>query len=315
MQILFSSETDPTLNAAIEERLFRAAPLKPTLLFYRNAPAVLLGRNQNPWQECNIRWCRSNGVAVLRRLSGGGTVFHDLGNLNYAFIVARGDYDQQRYLQCISDALQAAGINGARLCEHFSIWVGDHKVAGSAFALSGRAALLHGCLLVNTNLEQLHQALHQDPRDHFIAATVASVRVPVKNLRDVNSAVNSANVQDAICTAAQTLGCKGKITTVTASDFSDDSAFATAVSNFASDTWTFSRTADFTLERQCPSGSASLDVSLGRIRQAILRSPDGCHNLPQLQGLSMEDALDTLELLHATDDTENTTPQNFAAFP
>lgn len=315
MQILYSSATDPTQNAAIEERLFRATPLQPTLLFYRNTPAVLLGRNQNPWQECNLRWCSSNGVAVLRRISGGGTVFHDLGNLNYAFIVARGDYDQQRYLQCISDALQAAGIAGARLCEHFSIWVGKHKVAGSAFALSGRAALLHGCILVNTNLEQLHLALHQDPRDHFIAATVASVRVPVKNLCDVNSTVNCASIQDAICRAARPLGCENSIRTIATDDFSSDSAFASAVCSFASDAWTFSRTADFTLERQCPHGCASLDVSLGRIRQAILRSPDGRHNLPQLQGLSLGDALEALEHLPPPGAAGSKTPTNFAAFP
>lgn len=315
MQILFSSETDPALNAAIEEQLFRATPLKPTLLFYRNAPAVLLGRNQNPWQECNLRWCRNNGVSVLRRLSGGGTVFHDLGNLNYAFIIARDDYDQLRYLQCIINALQAVGINEARISDHFSIWAGNHKVAGSAFALSGRAALLHGCILVNTNLEQLRLALHQDPRDHFIATTVASVRVAVKNLSEINCAVSCASVRDAICRAAQSLGCEGGMETIAAGNFSGNSAFATALSTFTSESWTYHRTADFILERQGPNGDARLDVSQGRIRQATLRSLDGCHNLPQLQGLRLDDALDTLEQLPLPGTPEDKAPTAFTAFP
>ncbi|NMA46090.1 MAG: lipoate--protein ligase family protein [Lentisphaerae bacterium] len=315
MQILFSSETDPALNAAIEEQLFRASPLQPTLLFYRNTPAVLLGRNQNPWQECNLRWCRNNGVSILRRLSGGGTVFHDLGNLNYAFIIARDDYDQQRYLRCIISALQAVGIDGARICDHFSIWVGNHKVAGSAFALSGRAALLHGCILVKTDLEQLRLALHQDPRDHFTATTVASVRVPVKNLSEINRALSCASVRDAICRAAQSLGSEGSIESVAADNFSGNSAFATAVSNFTSEGWTYNRTADFILERQCPNGSARLDVSQGRIRQATLRSPDGCHNLPQLQGLRLDDALDTLEQLPLPDKPKDKTSTHFTTFP
>lgn len=315
MQILFSSETDPALNAAIEEQLFRATPLKPTLLLYRNAPAVLLGRNQNPWQECNLPWCSSNGVAVLRRISGGGTVFHDLGNLNYAFIIARDDYDQQRYLQCIINALQAAGIDGARICDHFSIWVGDHKVAGAAFALSGRAALLHGCILVDTDLELLRLALRQDPRDHFVTSTVVSVRVPVKNLSSINSTVSCASVQDAICRAARPLGCGDGIESIAACNFSGNSAFAAAVGNFTSEAWTFNRTADFILERQGPNGDARLDVSQGRIRQATLRSLDGCHNLPQLQGLRLDDALDTLEQLPLPDKPKNKTFTDFTTFP
>lgn len=315
MHILLSSETTPIVNAAIEERLFRATPLKPTLLFYRNSPAALLGRNQNPWQECNLRWCRNNGVAVLRRISGGGTVYHDFGNLNYAFIVERNTYNQQRYLQCIIDALHVLGIADARLCEHFSIWVGEHKVAGSAFALSGQAALLHGCILVNSDLQRLRQALHQDPRDHFTTATVASVRVPVKNLRDINDQATTTRVQDAIGNAAQSLGFIDNMTTIGANDFCNDNAFTTTVNTFASDAWTFSRTADFTLERQCPSGCASMDVSLGRIRQAIMRAPNGCHNLPQLQGLSLEDACDALEQLPPPKASDMQSPSDFAAFP
>jgi lipoate-protein ligase A len=295
MQILFSQEHSPALNAAIEERLFRAAPLLPTLLFYRNTPTVLFGRNQNPWQECDLRWCQRNQVAVLRRISGGGTVFHDLGNLNYAFIVPRGDYDQIRYLNCIVTALQNAGIAQAELREHFAIWVAQHKVAGSAFALSGRAALLHGCLLVEADLELLHHALRQNPHDHFIASAVASNRVPVINLRELRSDINCDGVQAAIMEAAQSLGYKGTPRPIAASDFKNDSAFADAVSTFTSEAWTFARTADFTLQRQGPQGLTSLDVSQGRVRQAILRSYDAAHNLPQLQGLELNEAFKILE--------------------
>lgn len=265
-------------------------PLLPTLLIYRNDPSVLLGRNQNPWQECAVDWCRSQGIAILRRLSGGGTVFHDHGNLNYAFIVPRSDYDQRHFLQIILDALAAQGIGNTRISEHFSAWVNAHKIAGTAFALSGKAALLHGCILVNTDLARLHLALRQDPREHFLGATVASVRVPVVNVSTLNNAITADSLQEAIVGAARTRGGNGPAVAIGNDHFSQDGDFAAAVAKFRSDAWTYERSADFTLERCCAAGTVSLDVSLGRIRQAVLRRPTGGQNLPQFQGLPLLDA-------------------------
>ena len=91
MRVEYLASNDPFENAAFEERIYRGQRLggEATLLFYTNRESVLLGRNQEPSRECDLAWCESEGVPVLRRVSGGGTVWHDLGNQNYAFIMPR----------------------------------------------------------------------------------------------------------------------------------------------------------------------------------------------------------------------------------
>lgn len=177
--------TDPLENAAREEALFRARPFDPTprLLFYTNAECVQCGRNQLPAAECDLKWCASQRIPVLKRFSGGGTVWHDLGNLNYAFLLPRERYSPEKVLSLVVESLQELGVSDARFCSRFSVWHGPWKISGSAFALSGPATLLHGCLPFSCNLDRLQKAL-TPPADDPTApkSAVASVHSPVTNI-------------------------------------------------------------------------------------------------------------------------------------
>lgn len=188
----FLESTDPFENASAEEKLFRERPFleEGRLLFYTNRECVQCGRNQDPAAECALEWCQEEQIPVLQRFSGGGTVFHDPGNQNYAFILPRKHYAPEAILILVVKALNAAGVTDARFCSRFSVWHGDKKISGSAFALSGPAALLHGCVLFNTDLPRLTRALTPpesgaasagNARSRFVASVVS----PVANVNDI----------------------------------------------------------------------------------------------------------------------------------
>ncbi|NLZ64732.1 MAG: lipoate--protein ligase family protein [Lentisphaerae bacterium] len=198
MPIIISPFCRAARNAAWEEFLFRRRPLQPALLFYRNEAAVLWGRNQNPYLECDVPKCRRQGVSLLRRISGGGTVYHDLGNLNYCFILPRGTCEPGYAVQLLCRCLQELGVPELRVCERHSLWLGERKVSGSAFALSGPAMLLHGCLLLHSDLARLQELLQPVLTDAPGRRGLASVRSPVVNLNAVCPAVSAAAVQEAL---------------------------------------------------------------------------------------------------------------------
>lgn len=176
--------TSPAENAAREEALFRARPFghAPRLLFYTNTECVQCGRNQLPAAECDLEWCAAQRIPVLKRFSGGGTVWHDPGNLNYAFLLPRELYSPEKVLSLVVETLRDLGVSDARFCSRFSVWHGLWKISGSAFALSGPAALLHGCLPFTCDLERLRKALAAPTAPDAPKSAVASVHSPVANI-------------------------------------------------------------------------------------------------------------------------------------
>ena len=133
--------TDPRLNLAIEEHLLRNVQVvEPLLLFYINAPSVIIGRNQNTIEEIDPDFVRENQIHVVRRLSGGGAVYHDLGNLNFSFIT-HGKEDLHnfgKFTQPVIDVLQGLGVS-AELKGKSDIFVDGKKISGNAqYASHGR---------------------------------------------------------------------------------------------------------------------------------------------------------------------------------
>ncbi|QQE81010.1 lipoate--protein ligase [Alicyclobacillus sp. SO9] len=180
------NDTDPTINLAIEEYAVKHLDIDETyLLFYINEPAIIIGKNQNTFEEINTEYVREHGIHVVRRISGGGAVYHDLGNLSFSFIT-RNDGNAfsnfRRFTEPVVDALHQLGIN-AELTGRNDIQVGEKKISGNAqFATKGRM-FSHGTLMFDVDLNEVVNAL-QVRADKIESKGIKSVRSRVANIRE-----------------------------------------------------------------------------------------------------------------------------------
>ncbi|EMG29205.1 Lipoate-protein ligase LplJ [Listeria fleischmannii 1991] len=181
-----NNEKDPRINLAVEEFILTELNLdEPVLLFYINKPSVIIGRNQNTIEEINTEYIEKENVIVVRRLSGGGAVYHDEGNLNFSFITEDdGDsfHNFAKFTQPIVQALQKLGVN-AELKGRNDLLIDGFKVSGNAqFATKGKM-FSHGTLMYNLNLD--HVAASLKPRkDKLTSKGIKSVRSRVANIAD-----------------------------------------------------------------------------------------------------------------------------------
>lgn len=177
------NNSDPRINLAIEEHLLRNLRIEePLLLFYINEPSVIIGRNQNVHEELDPAYAAANGIHVVRRLSGGGAVYHDFGNLNFSFITTSKEdlHNFAKFTLPIVNALDKLGIR-AELRQRSSLFVGDKKISGNAQYASRGRLLSHGTLLFDTDLTALRRAIR--PRSLMVESkAVQSVRAEVTNI-------------------------------------------------------------------------------------------------------------------------------------
>ncbi len=171
------------------------------LFLYQNENAVIIGKNQNPWVECDLERMKEDGVQLARRISGGGAVYHDLGNINFSFIAGRDRYDQASQLSLILTAVQSLGIP----CEFSGrndILCNGKKVSGNAFADRKGKKMHHGTLLVSSDLERLSRYLTVDPKK-IASKGIASVRSRVCNLVDFIPDLTLRQTQNALLRALE----------------------------------------------------------------------------------------------------------------
>lgn len=177
-----SPSGDGRQNLAMDEYfLDTLQPQDVLLYFYVNKRAVIIGKNQNPWRECDLAAMEKDGVQLVRRITGGGAVYHDEGNLNFSFIMGKDTYDVPRQLEVILKAVRSFGID----CEFSGrndLLAEGKKFSGNAFCARGELRQHHGTLLLNSDLEQLQRYLHPDPKK-LRAKGVESVRSRVGNLQ------------------------------------------------------------------------------------------------------------------------------------
>lgn len=185
MKYLFLNTRDVHINLATEEYLFLKNIRQPLLLLYINAPSVVLGRYQNIYEELNIKEAEKGHTPVARRISGGGTVFHDLGNLNYSYICPlEGKYipDYDSFLFPVINALNKIGVP-AHKQRGSDIAIDGKKISGSAQKANKNTIMHHGTLLYNADLDQLKLML-KAARGNFVSKSVKSVRSKVCNIKD-----------------------------------------------------------------------------------------------------------------------------------
>lgn len=177
---------DPRVNLAIEEYLIKnIAPEEEILLFYINKPSIIIGRNQITVQEINVDYVEQNDIIVVRRLSGGGAVYHDLGNLNFSFIAPNSPdnfHNFRKFTQPVVDVLQKMGV-AAELSGRNDILAEGKKISGNAQYVSGPRMVSHGTLLWKTDLSRVGAALKVKPAK-FESKGIRSVRSRVANITE-----------------------------------------------------------------------------------------------------------------------------------
>lgn len=181
--IFISQITDPWINLAIEDHLFKQyAKDRPILFLWQCDRAVVIGRAQNPWLECNLQALNNDGIPVVRRQSGGGTVYHDLGNINFSFLMPNHLYDKKQHLSVITSALETIGLS-SHINNRNDIVTRidniDYKLSGSAYRETKHASFHHGTLLIDSDLSAIEKYLHHPIDPRIKAKGVASVRSKV----------------------------------------------------------------------------------------------------------------------------------------
>lgn len=176
---------DIYFNLALEEYVFNKFKDDSYLLFWKNDRSLVLGKYQNVFEEINLKTAEDLDIKVARRNSGGGTVFHDKGNLNYSFIKDYNpnsfvDYDV--FLNPVISALESLGINAAKK-RTSDIAIDGKKISGSAQAIAGGRILHHGTLLFDTDLSMLHDLL-KTAEGEFTSNAVKSTRSQVTNIKE-----------------------------------------------------------------------------------------------------------------------------------
>lgn len=189
--------TIPYHNLALEEYLLKNVEEGQCILYlWQNRQTVVIGHNQNAWKECQVSKLQEDGGFLVRRLSGGGAVFHDMGNLNFTFLVCKEDYDLNKQLDVILYAVEKLGIH-AKKSGRNDILVDGKKFSGNAYFETEGHCYHHGTIMVNVNIPELSKYLSVS-KDKLISKGVESVQSRVMNLSQVKPDLTIEKLKSAL---------------------------------------------------------------------------------------------------------------------
>lgn len=288
-----SASTDPYFNLGLEKYLFdRVAPGERIFYLWQNRRTVVCGRNQNVFRECSLAGLEAVGGHAARRLSGGGAVFHDLGNLNFSFLSGAEDSDTARQLSVLLRAVAAFGVP-AELTGRNDVTAAGRKFSGSAFYRADGVSCHHGTVMIDVDGALLEQVLNVS-REKLESKGVDSVRARVVNLSALCPAITPASMKAALRAAflaeyggldfAGTLTAdpEGRLRFAggpwadAAAPEAARAALAENRARFADPAWIFGRRFDFTnvLSRRFPWGGVALKfrVEEGAVTGAEIES-------------------------------------------
>lgn len=271
-RLYFGDSFDPWRNLSAEELMFDAPGEGMTLYLWQNAHTVVIGRNQNAWKECRTPLLEEEGGRLARRTTGGGAVFHDLGNLNFTFACKREMYDLARQTSVILAAVRSLGVDAAFTGRNDIATADGAKFSGNAFRFSKTSALQHGTLLVSADMEMLARYLAPS-QEKLRAKGVESVRARVTNLNVYGAHIDIASVRNAVVEAFENE--YGAYETLAVSSLGE-ADIEKLHQRHASWEWRMGATPQFdiSLETRFPWGcvEVQLEVEQGFVRRAAIYS-------------------------------------------
>lgn len=284
--ILTTDLTNPWNNLALEEYLLGLCqsdltgsedrPYGAILFLWQNRHTVVIGRNQNAWAECKTGLLEDENGFLARRGTGGGAVYHDLGNLNFSIILPRAKFDLGESFQVILDAVKSLGLDAVRSGRN-DILLDGRKFSGNAFRYMRGVALHHGTLMVDTDVEPMMRYLTVSD-SKLKTRAIKSVKSRVINLREVKHDLTITELMDAVGTSfAEQYGEGRSIVQRTVEEFPRDKILADLEALYASWEWRYGRAIDFDAQvetKRFPWGQADIrfKVTQGIIAETTIYS-------------------------------------------
>lgn len=258
-----SPSFDPYYNLALEQYLLESVRDCVILYLWQNQNTVVIGRNQNPWRECRTALLESEGGHLARRLSGGGAVFHDLGNLNFTFLLPQDQFDIAKQTRVVQAAVASFGID-VEWSGRNDLLANGRKFSGNAFYKNGKQAYHHGTLMVSADLEKLGRYLSPS-KSKMQSKGVDSVRSRVGNLSELNPEITIESLKRALAEAfGQVYGPVQRLEAI------DEAAVAQIARRNRSWEWNFGQKVPFTAacEARFPWGGVELQL---RVEHGVVR--------------------------------------------
>lgn len=272
-RIVRSASLNPWRNLAIEEYLLdRVARDQAILYLWQNQNTVVIGKNQNAWRECRTDVLESEDGKLARRLSGGGAVFHDTGNLNFTFLAGRDNYDLQRQVSVILSAVRSLGIE-AEMSGRNDLTVEGRKFSGNAFCFRNNSAYHHGTVLVSADFTKLARYL-QVSEEKIKSKGIQSVQSRVVNLCEYKPDLTIEQMAEALSRAFREIyGCNPE---ETGTEDMDGAILAELEKKYTSWEWRYGEAPvfDIDLDTRFEWGGLELGLRLenGRIASAAAYS-------------------------------------------
>lgn len=307
-----STSFNPYENLALEEYLLRCCDSGQCILYlWQNKNTIVIGRNQNPWKECRLEKLKNDGGTLVRRLSGGGAVYHDIGNLNFTFLVNKDEYSLDKQLEVILRAVKKLGINAEKSGRN-DILAEGRKFSGNAFYKQEKYCYHHGTIMLDVDIAKLSQYLNVS-QDKLKSKGVSSVKSRVINLTEFDADLSIEALKSTMKEAFEEVyGLRAE--SLTAGDI-DAAQLEKYKEKFSSWEWIYGKNPDFKNEFSYRFDWGSTDICLnvqkGIIADAILYSdslePHLMLSLPEVfKGIKYDKAsvTDALEKYTAADQTQ-----------
>ena len=260
LQVVISTQYDPFLNRAVEQYLTdNQEEGTVTMYLWKNQQTVVIGYNQNPYSECNVQLLLDEGGHLMRRGTGGGAVYHDLGNINFSFVADKSLYDVRKQLSVIQDALLAYGLE-AEISGRNDLTCQGRKFSGNAFGKGKKNDLHHGTILIKTDGTMMQRYLIVD-KAKLMKNGVKSVASRVINLSELVPDLTSENIkQPLIASFEKVYG--GKAFLLDFDALVKNEAVQAIREHIASDAFLFGRWRRFKTTKKAQFSWGNVDIAL-----------------------------------------------------